>query len=171
MAGHLSSRPVAAVWSSPLERALRTAEAIAAKRGLTVRVDPELTEWRMADRWAGIRWDDLPGRRPGELEAYLSDPTRLPFAAESLEELAARMGTVLVGLHDRHRQGDVVVVGHQDPLQAARLALTGRPLDGLLVGAPAHAAVISLRPGTPWEETARWQPDQDPLQPDQNGEG
>ena len=43
-AEHLAEREIGAVWSSPLERARQTADAIAAPHGLEVVVDPRITE-------------------------------------------------------------------------------------------------------------------------------
>jgi len=159
-ARYLSSQPIVAVWSSPLERALSTAAVIAARSDLPVLVDEELTEWRIADDWAGIVWEDLPTERPGELEAYLERPWDLPFGGESLADLAQRMRDVLLRLHERHTEGDVVVVSHQDPVQAARLAVTGRSLEFQHADKPAHCSVISLQPGSQWRESTNWAPDQ-----------
>ena len=163
---YLRSAPVVAVWSSPLERALATAEPIAAHHGIPIRVDSELGEWKMADDWAGIAWEDLPTERPGELEAYLEHPLDMAFASESLTALAARMRAVLASIADRH-DGDVVVVSHQDPVQAARLSLTGRDLANQHVDKPQHGTVITLKPGTPWTELTVWhaEPAQRPSEP------
>lgn len=157
-ARYLSSRPVVAIWSSPLERAIETAQAIAARHQLSVRVDERLTEWAQASRWAGLCWDDLPDVVPGELEAYLSHPWDLAFASETLAESAERVAEVAAELNERHPDGDVVIVGHQDPTQAARLHLTGADPRGQHNGKPGHAAVISLRAGTPWRELTVWEP-------------
>ncbi len=151
-ARRLRSRPVSAVWASPLQRALETAAAIAREHLLPVRVDPRLTEWLLADGWEGAAWGELASVRPGELEAYLAGPADLPFSAESLDQLARRVGNAVIELEQRHPAGELVVVGHQDPTQAARLWLTGRPLTGLHVDKPEHASIISLRPGDPWVE-------------------
>jgi len=159
VARYLRSAPIVAVWSSPLERAVATAEPIASQHGLPIRIDDDLTEWQLADLWAGIRWEDLPEQRPGELEAYLEHPVDLPFASEPLEALAARMRTVLARLAASH-DGDVVVVSHQDPVQAARLAVTGRELAGQHHDKPQHGTVVTLRPGNPWTEVAVWSPEQ-----------
>ncbi len=158
-ARYLASRPVVAVWSSPLERAIETAQAIAARHQLPVRIDDALTEWLLSARWSGIRWEDLPERMPGELEAYLARPWDLDFSPETLEELAGRIAGVAGRLADLYPGGDVVIVGHQDPIQAARLRLTGTDHRRHQQGKPSHAAVISLRPGTPWEELALWEPE------------
>jgi broad specificity phosphatase PhoE len=158
VARYLRSAPIVAVWSSPLERALATAAPIAAAHDLPIRVEPELIEWKMADDWAGIGWDDLPTERPGELEAYLEHPLDMPFASEPLEALARRMRAALTAIASRH-DGDVVVVSHQDPVQAARLSLTGRDLANQHVDKPRHGTVITLKPGTPWTELTAWTPE------------
>ena len=157
VAEYLRSAPVVAVWSSPLERAIATAEPIAAEHDLTITVDNELIEWRMADDWAGIVWEELPEHRPGQLEAYLEHPLDMPWAAESLTALAARMRTVLNRLATAH-EGDVVVVSHQDPVQAARLSLTGSDLADQHRDKPGHCTVITLKPGNPWRVVSEWTP-------------
>jgi broad specificity phosphatase PhoE len=65
----------------------------------------------------------------------------------------------------RHRAkttGPLIVVSHQDPIQAARLSLTGRPLADLNRDKPKHAGVIELepRPHLPWVECTMWAPNQ-----------
>lgn len=159
VARYLRSAPIVAVWSSPLERAIATAEPIAAQHDLTIRIDAELIEWKMADEWAGIGWDDLPTERPGQLEAYLEHPLDLPFASETLTVLADRMRKALTSIAGRH-EGDVVVVSHQDPVQAARLSLTGQGLANQHLDKPQHGTVITLKPGNPWTEVTSWSPDQ-----------
>jgi len=161
-ARHLGSQPVVAVWSSPLERALETASIIAGRFGVPVMVDEALTEWRLSDRWAGVPWERLDEHFPGELDAYLHDPAGLSFSPESLTDLAARMRSAIEAIAARHDSGDVVVVGHQDPIQAARLALTGRPLVGLGADKPDHATVITLRHRDGWREISRFTPDVEP---------
>jgi broad specificity phosphatase PhoE len=154
---------VVAVVTSPLLRARTTAEAIAAHHSLEVVVDPRLTEWRLSSRWAGHVWEQLEEAFPGELTAYLEHPTELDFSPEPISTVAARMaeavGAALVGAAG----GEVVVVSHQDPVQAARLALTGRNLTELNEDKPAHAELVTLHRAVEegaWVEQARWRPEQ-----------
>ncbi len=161
LARHLADRPVCSIVTSPLQRAVETARPLATRLRLEPVVEPDLTEWLLARRWAGVRWEALPERFPGELEAYLEHPAELPFAPESLARLADRVVTAI----DRHIEGTagpVVFVSHQDPVQAARLRLTGRPLEHLHDDKPAHGTVIRLESGSEggWVETERWDPDQ-----------
>lgn len=161
VARYLGSRPVVAVWSSPLQRALETAAPIAARAGVPTSVDERLVEWALLGEWAGLGWDRLAELRPGELEAYLDDPLGSAVGPESLTALARRMSDAVREINTRHREGDVVVVGHQDPVQAVRLALTGRDLSTLHTAKPSHGSVITLSPAPSWREEAYWEPAQD----------
>jgi broad specificity phosphatase PhoE len=154
-ARHLAGSGAAIVISSPLQRAVETATPIADALGVTLRLDERLTEWGLATRWAGVVWEDLPTRFPGELEAYLATPADLPFAPETLAAVAERMAAVVAEIG----AGDAVLVSHQDPVQAARIALTGGSLADLGVDKPSHASVISLeRTAEGWRELSVWEP-------------
>jgi broad specificity phosphatase PhoE len=155
---YLGARPVVAIWSSPLERSLRTAEEIAARTAVPVKVDPGLTEWRVTSRWKGHTWRELPKAFPGELEGYLEHPELLDFAEETLDRLADRMASTARRLDTDHPHGDVVIVSHQDPIQAGRLRLIGAPVSGLHDQKPGHGAVVTLRPGVVWREETVWEP-------------
>jgi len=156
----------ATVVSSPLERAVETAEIISEARDGRVIVDEALTEWGLSTRWAGHVWDDLDAAFPGELDAYLTHPVYLPFSPESVAELAARVGDAVVR-HRSQTSGPLILVSHQDPIQAARLRLTGRSLADLNTDKPQHAGIVELDASTavPWVERAIWAPNQDPTEP------
>ncbi|MBN2112700.1 MAG: histidine phosphatase family protein, partial [Acidimicrobiia bacterium] len=120
--------------------------------------DPRLTEWRLGMRWNGVIWEDLPVAFPGELEAYLERPADLPFAPESIADAARRILDLVEELGCRHPGATAVLVSHQDPVQAARIALTGGTLDSLHHDKPGHAAVLTFVPGSRWQEVSRWEP-------------
>ncbi len=159
VADHLPRK--ATVVASPLDRAVETAQIIASHNDGGVVVDRALTEWALGSRWAGRVWERLEESFPGELAAYLEHPERLPFSPESLADLARRVGGAVRSHRDRS-EGPLIFVSHQDPIQAARLFLTGRPLAGLNRDKPMHAEVIELTATTtePWIERGSWAPDQ-----------
>ena len=171
---YLAARPVAAVVHSPLQRATETAAVIAARHDVPGQIDHRLTEWLMGTRWAGVVWEDLPAQYPGELEAYLEHPADLPFSPEPISTVAARFCAAIGAAIERHPDGDIVFVSHQDPVQAARLALLGRSLTTLHDSKPAHAEVITLTTADPvsaalWHEDTRWAPQQGSLFPPVDG--
>ena len=156
---HLAQTDVSAIVSSPLRRAVETARAVSERTETRYRTDERLREWGLATRWAGVAWADLPELFPGEAEAYANDPTNLGFSPETVEEVAARMQQVVIDLGATHPGGAVVLVSHQDPLQALRLALLERPLSGLQQDKPVHAGIDTLEPGPAgWVEMERWSP-------------
>ena len=154
----LASRPVEAVYTSPLDRAVETASVIASYHGLRPEAVERLTEWTLMTRWKGLPWPDLDTHRPGELDTYLDDPVGMDFAPESLQDLAGRIATVVTELARRTPGGEIVVVSHQDPIQAARLELTDQALGDLHQAKPHHCETISLVPGQPWSEIGRTVP-------------
>jgi broad specificity phosphatase PhoE len=148
------------IVTSPLQRAVDTAAPIADALGMTPLVDARLTEWALGTRWGGVVWEDLPAVFPGELEAYLATPTELPFAPEAITDVADRMQDLVADLGRDHPGGTVLLVSHQDPVQALRLSLTGRDLATLHDDKPSHASVITLQATTVgWIETGFWAPD------------
>ena len=156
----------ATVVSSPLDRAVETAQIIASRTGGHVVIDDALTEWLLGSRWAGHVWGELDGSFPGELAAYLEHPEDLPFSPESLDELARRVGGAVRKRRDGS-DGPLVFVSHQDPIQAARLCLTGLPLTALNRNKPMHAEAIELvaTEAGPWVERGSWIPDQNRMSP------
>jgi broad specificity phosphatase PhoE len=172
-ADHLGELTVTGIISSPLDRSTETAAAIAALHGLDVAVDDRLTEWSLSNRWQGVPWEELPTRFPGELEAYLADPTKLPFAPEQLSDAAGRCIEAITEFRLATPDGDLVVVGHQDPMQATRLTMTGRSFDGFHANKPAHGSVTTLVSSIgsdssndpDWLEATYWEPEQDQVFP------
>lgn len=157
-AGHLATSGATLVITSPLDRAVQTAAPIAATVGAPLRTDERLTEWGLARRWAGVAWSELSSRFPGEVEAYMAQPTDLPFADESIHEVAIRMEDAISDV-EKGGVSTVIVVSHQDPVQALRLRLTGRELDQLGVDKPGHAGVVTLhRAAGSWVEVSTWAP-------------
>ena len=157
---HLAAAPVAMVMSSPLLRALQTANEIAACHGLGVQIDESLTEWAVGTRWAGVRWEDLDEVFPGELTAYLQHPHDMPFASETLAQCGSRVAEAILAAAGRI-DGDLVVVSHQDPIHAGHLHLTAESPDHYHADKPTHASIVTLQPAAEaWLQISYWEPEQ-----------
>ncbi|MFG2693032.1 histidine phosphatase family protein [Kitasatospora sp. NPDC051984] len=131
-------RPVA-VFSSPLSRALRTAELA----GLSdVMADPDLIEWDYGG-YEGLTADQIEQSRPGwDLWRDGVIPGGAAFPGEQLQQVAARTDAALARIRPLLADGDVAVVahGHLARILAARwldlapsaAGLLGHPHPGTL---------------------------------------
>jgi len=118
---------VAAIYSSPLERARETAAPIARARRLPIRIDRGLLECDFGD-WTGERLDRL-SKRP-EWEVVQRHPSAFRFpGGESFTELQARITGALARVVAQHPGRVVVAVSHADPIKAAVAHALGMPLD------------------------------------------
>lgn len=95
LADRLSSWPIAGIWSSPLLRAVRTAEAVANSRGLTVEQDNDLTEIDIGD-WQGMFGTEIALRYPDLWKAWRTEPAS--FQAPNGESLVQVQRRVVAAL-------------------------------------------------------------------------
>jgi len=100
------------VYSSPLSRAVRTAEAISEHFGLPVQVRPALVDIDYG-QWQGLTPDEARECWPEEVEAWFSAPqnARIP-GGETLDDLRARAMSGVQELSDQHDGQTVVLVAH-----------------------------------------------------------
>lgn len=120
-----------AIYSSPLERAVATAEAISHATGAPVSLDHRLIEWRLCEYWGGSTWESVRTERGHEFETYMRSPDQIDFIDENLGALADRMTEAVGELAASHPGGVIAVVSHSDPIKAAVLRMTGRDLSEL----------------------------------------
>jgi broad specificity phosphatase PhoE len=131
VARHLGARPLARVYTSPLERAVQTATAIAGTCGGEVEPREGLTEAMLCAKWEGLSWREVRTRRAGEWARYLFRPLEVTDVSEDLRALGARIEAELRAIAAAHPEQQVVAVSHGDPLKAGVLALTGGDLRDL----------------------------------------
>ncbi len=144
LAERLAASQLDAVYSSPLERALETAQAVAAPHGLEVLVREGIGEVQYGE-WNGRPLREL-YKKPlwMAVQVHPSD-TRFP-GGETIGEMQARVVAALDEIRSAHAQGIVVVVAHADVIKAAVAYFTGVPLDLFqrLVISPASVTVVGF---------------------------
>jgi broad specificity phosphatase PhoE len=110
-------RPIAQIYTSPLERAHHTARAIAGALGLNPKLDPDLQEYDLGD-WEGESFVTL--HRDRKLfENMRIDPDYRPHGGESPRQVGNRLAEALRRIADRHPGERVVVVSHGGALSIA----------------------------------------------------
>jgi alpha-ribazole phosphatase len=127
----LASQPLAAVWSSPLQRARETAAAIAAPQRLEVKEDEAFKEMRFGD-WEGLTRDEVNARFPAEYRAWGETPhLATPPGAETLTEVRQRVLHGLEDLRAAHDGQTVCLVAHGISIRMLILEALGLGTDRL----------------------------------------
>ena len=148
LAHALRALPVAAVYSSPLERARITAEQIASVHGLDPVVVDDLREIDFGEV-EGLGFDDLP---PDLQRGLLDEPTRVRFpGGETYAELRDRVVEAFADVTARHEGETVVAVSHAGAIRAALAAWLLIPDEAVFRLDQRYAAVnvIEWHDGTP----------------------
>jgi probable phosphoglycerate mutase len=122
--------PLDAIYSSPIERTLQTAQPLATRRGLPVQPCEELIEIDYGD-WTGRALDDLRGTEEWTQWNSFRSGQRAPNG-EAMIGVQARIVSALQVLRARHRDSSVALVTHGDVIKAAVAHCLGAPLDLLL---------------------------------------
>lgn len=125
----LARTPLAAVYSSPLLRAMETAEAIAAPHGLAVVPVEGLKEVEVG-RWEGLDWDVIQRDFPDEYHHFRTDPATNGYpGGETLQGLLARVKSAIEQLLVEHVGEQIAVVAHSVVNRVYMGDLMGLPLN------------------------------------------
>lgn len=120
-------KKVAAVYSSPLERARETAAPIAAALNTKVQIHKGLLECDFGD-WTGTKLAAL--MKKSEWKTVQRAPSTFRFPnGESFTEMQTRFVTTIDNIRSRHRGKVVVCVSHADPIKSAIAHAIGTHLD------------------------------------------
>jgi broad specificity phosphatase PhoE len=113
VADRLAGVEVAAVYASPLQRALHTAQPIAQGRGLEVQAFHGLLDINYG-QWGGLSFDDVALQWPDLYSKWQTVPHQVQIpGGESLADVRARIRQGIDDLVARHDGEIVVLVGHQ----------------------------------------------------------
>ena len=144
VARRLNHIPIAAIYSSPLERAVDTAKAVAGCQRLDVHIREELGEVRVGE-WTGKTVKEL--AETAEWKQMLAHPVGFhPPGGESIDEVQTRMVTAIDAIVAAHPKDIVAVFSHADPLKAAIAHYLGMDLNNfnrIAVG-PASVTVFFI---------------------------
>jgi probable phosphoglycerate mutase len=146
LAQRLARLPIAAIYSSPLERALETAGPLAAVKGLPVHVRDGLGEVRYGE-WTGQVVTELTKTDLWRVIQLHPSGARFP-GGEAIREMQARAVAELEAICQAHPAGIVAVVTHADVIKAVVAHYVGLHLDLFqrLAVSPASVTAIAVGP-------------------------
>ncbi len=129
LAERLISMPLAAIYASPLRRALHTAITIGVAQNMDIRVEPDLTEIDHG-AWNGLLKDEVEKRFGPQLQQWLVAPSKVQMpGGESLVDVSQRAKAVLSRILADHPGGTVVLCSHDAVLKVLIADLIGIHLD------------------------------------------
>jgi broad specificity phosphatase PhoE len=101
-----------AIYSSPLSRAVRTAEAVAWHFNLPIQTHPALVDIDYGE-WQGLTPDEAKERWPKMVDAWFNAPhtAQIP-GGETLDDLRVRAMSAVNEIANRHKSQTIVLVSH-----------------------------------------------------------
>jgi broad specificity phosphatase PhoE len=145
LARRLENVVIDALYSSPLERCLETAELIAQFQEADVEVDHSFIEIDCGS-WTGKTFEELRQDTGfGRFNSFRCG-TRPPDG-ELMVEVQSRMVAAVLRLAGQHPNKTVAIVSHSDPIKTVLAYFLGIPLDlaSRLVTDPASVSILELR--------------------------
>ena len=108
----LADRQLAAVYSSPLRRALETAQRVAGPHGLSVQTVDALIEVDVGN-WEGMQWDEIERNDPQRYQRFMSDPGVHGYPeGENMTQVLDRVAPAFEQLMQAHLGSEIAVVAH-----------------------------------------------------------
>ena len=144
LAKRLASVPIAAIYSSPLERAVETAEPLAEQLKLELQINQGIGEIDFGE-WTGKTIKELADTPTwGHIQRFPSG-TRIP-GGETLREMQYRVVSELESLRERHAKEIVAIFAHADVIKAMVAHYLGVHLDLFqrIIISPASVSIISI---------------------------
>jgi probable phosphoglycerate mutase len=142
LADRFADRIIAAVVSSPVERARETAALVAARVDRALEINPDFAEIDFG-AWTGARFVDLQTEPAWQAWNSFRSSAGIP-GGETMLAVQARAVAGIMRLAQRYPNAELVVVSHADVVKAVLGHFMGVPLDLLRRFEIAPASISQL---------------------------
>ncbi|NLT58087.1 MAG: histidine phosphatase family protein [Clostridiales bacterium] len=113
----MAGEPIDVIYSSPLRRAYKTAEAIRGDRDIDIHVREDLQEMSFGD-WEDKDWATLNATYPGESEKWRSRPYEINFAnGETFQQVEDRFFRAVEEIVKQHPGQRIAIATHATPIR------------------------------------------------------
>jgi broad specificity phosphatase PhoE len=124
LAEYLSEREIEVIYSSPLKRALKTAEIVAGYHSLEVKIAPELIDFDYGS-WQGKSHQEVKDKHHELYHKWLDSPHQLKLpGGESLSDVRGRAVALVNDIASQY-EGTVALVSHRVVNKVLICALLG----------------------------------------------
>lgn len=150
---------LAAVYSSPLSRAVKSADIIASPHGLAPIMIDDLKE-RNFGEWEGMSFDEIEAAHPDAFKAWAKDPlNHSPVGGESTREVDQRASRALEEILSKHKSDcSIAITAHGGINRAILCRLLGMPLKNIFRIEQNHGCVnvVEIHDGLPVVRLVNW---------------
>jgi probable phosphomutase (TIGR03848 family) len=127
LAERVATLPIQAIYSSPLERAMETAQAVATRLNLPVQIAEGVLETDCGE-WQGQVIEELAKTDLWRTVQIYPSGFRFP-GGETFGDIQARMVSAIDSLRAAHPGQLIAIFSHADPIKTAIAYYAGIPLD------------------------------------------
>lgn len=140
-----ASPKASVILTSPAQRCMRLAEALAARDGIRIIQDSRLKELSFG-KWEGLTWDQIDR---AESDPWAEDPWNIaPPEGETFAALTARVREVLEEILEEVLETapeGATIVCHAGVIRAAQMILLGEVFDDVFARLVPYATPISMK--------------------------
>lgn len=131
------------IYSSPLERAVKTSRIVAAQRNIPIIKDDRLMEIDIGE-WGGLTKEQAREKNPEQLDNFWTNPKMyVPITGESFLQVKIRAISLIKEIISKYEGKSILIVTHTVVLRILMAYFENRPLDELWEGSYIHQASLS----------------------------
>lgn len=131
------------IYSSPLERAVKTSRIVAAQRNMPIIKDDRLMEIDIGG-WGGLTKEEAREKNPEQLNNFWTSPKMyIPIEGESFLQVKIRVLSLIKEITNKYKGKNILIVTHTVVLRIMMTCFEGRTLDTLWDGPYIHQASLS----------------------------
>ena len=160
LATRLATIPVNAVYSSPIRRAIDTAEEVGRALGLEVVAESRVQEYDFGEKLSGLTWREIRERRPEIVAALAGGDSEFPSypGEEGRDVFRDRVCAALGEIVEKHREDSAVaVITHAGPVVVYLMETLGRGYRRPIPFTIENASITTIEiapPGAPFAPPA-----------------
>lgn len=145
LADLLADESFGAVYSSPLRRAVETAEIVTARLGIAFEASDGLMEVDVGS-WSGLTTTEVEQQFPDGFSRWTESRSGGWTGGETYDELGARVVAELLAVAERHPGERVLAVTHGGPIRSVLAAAAGLSFDSgrTKIGFVENCAVVRI---------------------------
>lgn len=119
------------IYSSPLKRALKTAEILGEHLNLGIKTEEILKE-RSFGKWEGLSINEIASLYPDDFERWRNNPVKFsPPEGESTDEVSKRASEALKRIIKDHKNSQIFIIAHGGINRVILCNMLGLPLKNI----------------------------------------